>query len=286
MNTKCSQPRTEDGRGNQSRLVKAESDLAVQLKKAGFTLIELLVILAMVAVMGGLLAPALGRAKFPSAVANCTSNYRQWGVVVNLYANDNRSAYPSYPITGSGNNIWDVSLAMIDGLKPYGLTVPKWFCPVRPEDFAAVNGQCLGLTGHPLVTLDDLKIGIRFPSNSATATFGTIYHDLWIPRRSNGTAFFPSQWNSILGVPNVNANEKYQWPSRTTDSSVTKVPILSDRVVAAGTTVSTIFKNGGGAHFSDGVLQGVNVLYGDGRVEQHSAAVMQWRWKGVYYTFY
>lgn len=70
----------------------------VRHSRRAFTLIELLVAIAIVAILAGLLLPALGRSKAKARNAACVSNLRQLGIATRLYAEDNQERLPSAEI--------------------------------------------------------------------------------------------------------------------------------------------------------------------------------------------
>ena len=59
-----------------------------------FTLIELLVVVAIIAILAAILFPVLASAQARAYKAQCTSNLRQWGGAINLYAGDDNNYFP------------------------------------------------------------------------------------------------------------------------------------------------------------------------------------------------
>ena len=68
--------------------------------KSGFTLVELLVVIGIIAVLIGVLLPALNVARQQAQSIQCLSNMRQLGTAFVLYVNDNHGWMPSCDTCG------------------------------------------------------------------------------------------------------------------------------------------------------------------------------------------
>jgi prepilin-type N-terminal cleavage/methylation domain-containing protein/prepilin-type processing-associated H-X9-DG protein len=252
--------------------------------RTAFTLIELLVVIAIIAILAALLLPALAAAKFRAKVTQCTSNCRQWGVAVNMYANDApKGAFPRFD-DSSLNNTWDLSPDMITGLGPYGLTVPMWYCPVRPGDFEADNSYIVQYYHHPETSLNDL---ITATTRDYGAQLAVCYYSWWVPRMKGGSAANPVMLPST--TPSTNP-----WPTSLTDRQVNVQPILTDRAGSSSPNLALLgslssnpdLQNTGAAHEFASQVKNSNLLYGDGHVDRHKYTQMQMQFFGNYYNFY
>ncbi|MEQ9461503.1 MAG: prepilin-type N-terminal cleavage/methylation domain-containing protein [Phycisphaeraceae bacterium] len=100
-------------------------------KVPGFTLIELLVVISIIALLIGILLPALGAARATARSMSCLSLLRQYGMANQIYAVDYKGYY--VPIQNPGHR-----LAASDGL-PQWANNDEWF--LNQEFLAYISKQ-------------------------------------------------------------------------------------------------------------------------------------------------
>src|SRR5947208_997853 len=66
------------------------------LPRNGFTLIELLVVIAIIAILAAILFPVFAQAREKARQAVCSSNLKQLGTAIMMYAQDYGESYPLY----------------------------------------------------------------------------------------------------------------------------------------------------------------------------------------------
>ena len=95
----------------------------------GFSLVELLVVIAVTAVLAGLLLPAFSRAKAKARLTQCTNNLRQWGLAYQHYADDNQDYLPRRGQGIQPLNEIDRPEDWFNALPPYMKLLPyeQWF---------------------------------------------------------------------------------------------------------------------------------------------------------------
>ncbi len=101
------------------------------MKRRAFTLIELLVVISVIAVLIGLMMPALSAARAAADTVKCLSHTRTIALVMEMYAGDDaRGFYPTarMPMTAPPETSW------IHLTRPYVAALDVYVCPADASE--------------------------------------------------------------------------------------------------------------------------------------------------------
>jgi prepilin-type N-terminal cleavage/methylation domain-containing protein/prepilin-type processing-associated H-X9-DG protein len=154
-------------------------------KRAAFTLIELLVVIATIAILAALLLPALALAKLSARQTSCLNNFKQLGLAVKMYDDDNKG----YPVRGGDGAQWPAALL------PYYKNTNLLACPSE----IVLYGTLLGNTAYG-----------TYPGYQADNAPNSYIMNGW-------NDVFPSDWSGGYenGAINFLTENMMQYPSLT-----------------------------------------------------------------------
>jgi type II secretory pathway pseudopilin PulG len=146
--------------------------------RAGFPLIELLVVIATIALLIGILLPALAQARYRAQITTCLARLHDFSASLATYAAESRGYFPRDDILQlTGRNLTDVSNGFYTRLRDrYRRPHQTMFCPLAFEEVLD-PAYAFYFTTDP---------------NSASGGFVRSRYAVWIPRKiGQGT----DSWN-------------------------------------------------------------------------------------------
>jgi prepilin-type N-terminal cleavage/methylation domain-containing protein/prepilin-type processing-associated H-X9-DG protein len=165
-----------------------------QISPAAFTLIELLVVIAIIAILAAMLLPALASAKEQAKRIVCTSNLRQIGVALVVYADDHQDLLvPAEYNTRKGAKAeegWPTILSK-NRYIPAETTDGYYKVPAKGSVFRCPSGLPAVYTANP-TSRDDPQGAMAWPFGTTNQSGGRIFVDCWYG--INGTTGSPEIW--------------------------------------------------------------------------------------------
>ena len=257
-------------------MADAKEHMRGRYGRDAFTLVELLVVVAIIALLIGILLPALAQTRYRAQVTTCLARLHDFATNLACYAVENRGCFPRDDILQiTGRNLTDVSNGFYTRLRDrYRRPHETMFCPLAPDEVL------------------DPAYAFYYTTNlnSAGGGFVRIGYAVWIPRKIAGVLTPPR--DGTTGFLVYDPTEIIRGPVRAGEKLAVASPVLSDVVLTTNVRAypgrndlsrdtSFALLSRLSTHARYGKLESVNVAYADGHVQRVPGADVRPRFLGL-----
>lgn len=141
----------------------------------GFSLLELLVAMAVIAILGAMLLPALARTRESARRSVCAGNLKQWATIFHLYSMEHNGFYPDR------QHLWPGMRTELLGVDLRAL-YPEYLADSAPLSCSSDSGVDSGIWGEGTRPLEEGRAEIRALIQGGHANANCLLAHLSMPR--------------------------------------------------------------------------------------------------------